>query len=168
MFVLFKLEINNSFNPKYTELKEYNILTKIIYSHLVCSLHFSWMSGGQSCNCPNSLWATNTYGKRESSTRCPVSRGWLAGSFSVTGLGWRTGHTCSIVYFDFSPSNSVSKITSYNKPHTKLFIIFKYDNSSKWKSVFSKWTTQELELHTDSKAYQAVFRFLWVEQLQEC
>ena len=26
-------------------------------------------------------------GKRPSRTRCPVRRGWLAGSFSVTGLG---------------------------------------------------------------------------------
>jgi hypothetical protein len=28
-----------------------------------------------------------TYGKRESRTRCPVNRGWFAGSFSLTGLG---------------------------------------------------------------------------------
>lgn len=55
---------------------------------------------------------SGTYGKRESSTLCPVSRGWLAGSFSVTGRGWRTGHTCNMVYFSFSPSNSVSNTTS--------------------------------------------------------
>lgn len=37
-----------------------------------------------------------SYGKRESNTRCPVSNGWLAGNFSVTGRGWRTGHTFRI------------------------------------------------------------------------
>lgn len=54
----------------------------------------------------------NTYGKRESKTRCPVNRGWFAGSFSVTGRGWRTGHTWSIVYLFLSPSNSVSSTMS--------------------------------------------------------
>ena len=36
-----------------------------------------------------------SYGKSASSTLCPVSRGWLAASFSVMGLIWRTGHTYS-------------------------------------------------------------------------
>ena len=36
---------------------------------------------------------TCTAGNRPSRTLCPVSRGWLAGSFSVTGLGCLTGQT---------------------------------------------------------------------------
>lgn len=36
----------------------------------------------------------NSYGKSESNTRWPVSKGWLAGNFSVTGRGCLTGHTC--------------------------------------------------------------------------
>lgn len=39
-----------------------------------------------------------TYGKRASSTRCPVSKGWLAASLSTTGRICRTGHTCKKKY----------------------------------------------------------------------
>lgn len=28
-----------------------------------------------------------TYGNKESNTRCPVSSGWFAGNFSLTGRG---------------------------------------------------------------------------------
>lgn len=60
----------------------------------------------------------DTHGNRASSTLCPVRRGWLPASFSVTGRSWRTGHTCNMVYLDFSPSNSVSNTTSYNRSIT--------------------------------------------------
>lgn len=59
-----------------------------------------------------------TYGKSASSTLCPVSSGWLAGSFSVTGRTCLTGHTWTIVNFSFTPSNSSSITTSWNR-HTR-------------------------------------------------
>lgn len=70
------------------------------------------------------MWKDNecefeTHGKRASSTLCPVSRGWLAGSFSVTGLTCRTGHTCTMVNFSFTPSNSSSSTTSWHTHTTK-------------------------------------------------
>ena len=34
-----------------------------------------------------------THGNNASNTLCPVSRGWLACNFSLTGRGCRTGHT---------------------------------------------------------------------------
>ena len=46
-------------------------------------------------------WFTVTYGNKASSTLCPVSRGWLADSFSETGLTCLTGHTyqmCTLNY----------------------------------------------------------------------
>lgn len=58
-----------------------------------------------------------TDGNRASNTRWPVSRGWLAGSFSVTGRTWRTGQTCTMVNFSFTPSNSSSNTTSYKHTH---------------------------------------------------
>lgn len=56
-----------------------------------------------------------THGKRASRTLCPVSSGWLAGSFSVTGRTCLTGHTCTMVNFSFTPSNSSSITTSWQE-----------------------------------------------------
>lgn len=56
-----------------------------------------------------------THGNRASSTLCPVSSGWLAGSFSVTGRTCLTGHTCTMVNFSFTPSNSSSITTSWHR-----------------------------------------------------
>lgn len=66
-----------------------------------------------------------THGKRASSTRWPVSRGWFAGSFSVTGRTWRTGHTCTMVNFSFTPSNSNSNTTSWQTHTSTLTSISK-------------------------------------------
>jgi hypothetical protein len=55
-----------------------------------------------------------SYGNNESKTRWPVNNGWLAASFSTTGRICRTGQICNIVCFVFSPSNSVSRTTSYS------------------------------------------------------
>lgn len=61
------------------------------------------------------LWGCETHGKRASSTLCPVSSGWLAGSFSVTGRTCLTGHTCTMVNLSFTPSNSSSITTSWHR-----------------------------------------------------
>lgn len=61
---------------------------------------------------PSLAKGTAAYGKSASRTLCPVSSGWLAGSFSVTGRTCLTGHTCIMVNFSLTPSNSSSSTTS--------------------------------------------------------
>lgn len=67
----------------------------------------------------------NTHGKSASRTLWPVSSGWLAGSFSVTGRICRTGHTCTMLSFSLMPSNSSSRTTSWMQetpPKSVLFL----------------------------------------------
>lgn len=71
-----------------------------------------------------------TYGKRASRTLWPVSKGWFAGSFSVTGRTCRTGHTWTMLNFSFTPSNSSSRTTSCKNENSRILRVAKSVNGS--------------------------------------
>jgi len=107
-------------------MEKRNVRNKLRNSLIVFRSTLVWynhLNGANILQAPqqNRLWPTRfmvqantqkvwkwTYGNKASNTRCPVRSGWLAGSFSTHGRGWRTGHTCSMLYFFTVPSKSTS------------------------------------------------------------
>jgi hypothetical protein len=117
------------------------------------------------------LWNTcQTYGKRASRTLWPVSKGWLAGSFSVTGRTWRTGHTWTMLNFSFTPSNSSSNTTSYRSSEILSMVKFTNVSFSKILSIsrfflgIERWYT-EVRKEIYSFNCESLYKVLFFKQV---